>query len=167
MFGKNKVYLLIFIVIVAIGISFYGVSTPTLEKDIYSCNKAKPHLRFSCYRAALENHFPQTGDTEQYVRVLEKNTELSLKAAGNQDYAIFGTNCHTFYHAVGDFVATHAGDKPLQELLSYNSGKCTAGYMMGVYKRLALADGFSTPLLKSFYDVCSQGQENQCAHEIG
>lgn len=139
---------------------------PTLEKDISSCNRAKPHLRFSCYRASLEKHFTD-GDPEQYVRDLEKNTKLSLKAIGNQSYAIFGTNCHTFYHAVGDFVATHAPDKPLQQLISYNSGKCTAGYSMGLYKRLALADGFSTPLLKNFYDACPHGQENQCAHEIG
>ena len=167
MFGHNKVYFLVPIVVIALGIFFYSLPAPTLENDVYSCNKAKPHLRFSCYRAVLEEYFPSAGDPEQYVRALEKDTKLSLKAVDNQSYAIFGTNCHTFYHAVGDFVATHAGNKPLQELLSYNSGKCTAGYTMGVYKRLALADGYSTPLLKSFYDVCPQGQENQCAHEIG
>ncbi len=167
--SPHRIYFFVFILIISFGTSFYfyATTTHTFEKDVYSCNRAKPHLRFSCYRVTLENHFPQADDTGQYVRTLEKNTELSLKTVDNQAYAIFGTNCHTFYHAVGDFAATHAGDKPLQELLSYNSGKCTAGYTMGVYKRLALADGYSTALLKSFYDVCPQGQENQCSHEIG
>lgn len=166
---SNKRYPLVFIATISFGVFFYIYSAPapTLEKDVYSCGRADPHLRFSCYRAALEKYFPPAGDPEQYVRALEKNTELSFKAVENKEYAIFGTNCHTFYHAVGDFVATHAGDKALQELLAYNSGKCTAGYTMGVYKRLALVDGYPTPLLKSFYDVCPQGQENQCAHEIG
>ena len=85
---------------------------------------------------------------------------------GKISYAIFGTNCHTFYHAAGDFMATYSNES-VQKILDLGPTTCTNGYTMGVYKRLALKNHYATDTFKEFYKVCKKGAENQCAHEIG
>lgn len=135
------------------------------SREASSCNSIATEFRFSCYRAILEKHY--SGNLEGYLQKIENDTNLNFKVGADISYAIFGTNCHTFYHALGDFVATYDDDKSLETLLAYGPGTCTAGYTMGLYKRIALKNYFSTDVLKKFYEVCKPGEHNQCVHEIG
>src|SRR5690242_11509439 len=80
---------------------------PNFSQEISKCNSAKSELRFSCYRSALETAYGSRKFTgpEEFNREIEGNTALNFHSDDNS-YAVFGTNCHTFYHAVGDFIAT-------------------------------------------------------------
>lgn len=136
--------------------------------DVKACNSVETSHRFSCYRAVIETYYK--GNISGFITRLKDEKDLSFEAtfgeSGEVSYAIFGTNCHTFYHATGDFIATYSNEG-VQKILDYGPTTCTNGYTMGVYKRLALKNGFPTDLLKKFYEVCKEGAENQCAHEIG
>ncbi|MEX2028514.1 MAG: hypothetical protein WD988_03410 [Candidatus Curtissbacteria bacterium] len=146
------------------------VKTPDqkLSKGISGCNTVETNLRFSCYRSVIEKSYK--GDLEGFSKKIQNDKSLSfeVKFANNKDisYAIFGTNCHTFYHAAGDFVATYS-DKDVKTILSMGTPNCTSGYTMGVYKRIALKKHFDEETLKEFWKVCQEGSQNQCAHEIG
>lgn len=143
-------------------------SEDRFSKDISKCNIVTTQLRFSCYRSVIETYYKE--DLQGFLKKLKNNGNLSVKEAfaRNRDvsYAIFGTNCHTFYHAVGDFVATYSNDN-LQTMLEAGPSTCTNGYTMGIYKRFALKNRFDSAVLKEFFEVCKKGAENQCAHEIG
>ena len=97
---------------------------------------------------------------------VENDADLTFKGK-DTSYAIFGTNCHTFYHAVGDLIATESTEPDIQSALNNCSLSCTNGCMMGLYKRTALENSFPTDLLKEFYEVCRDEEKHQCAHEIG
>lgn len=137
--------------------------------EIRKCNDAASEIRFSCYRAAMEKYY--TEDIEGFSKLLKNHKEISFENTfandNNVTYAIFGTNCHTFYHAAGDFIATHAKNKSVVEKLLYGSNACTSGYMMGLYKRTALINNFSEEILRDFFEDCGRFGTHQCAHEIG
>lgn len=166
-----KLMLLISVLLVLTSILWFQVfskSESGFSADITSCNTQVTNLRFSCYRAILEKHYKK--DTIGLLNKLKDSDGLAIKEAfmpgGDVSYAIFGTNCHTFYHAVGDFVATYSSDD-LKNMVDQGPTTCTNGYTMGVYKRIALKNRFDSSVLKQFFEVCKKGAENQCAHEIG
>lgn len=128
---------------------------------VESCNTAPKEERFSCYRAAIETRFKGEIPNDAVVR---KN--LSFKS-DDFSYAVFGTNCHTFYHAYGDYVGTKLNSKEVVDALSSGSTDCTSGFVMGLIKRASLKEGFSTEFLKQLFDECPQDSLNQCAHEVG
>ena len=165
--GKIKVILILVILIFLSTLVLIRVNkNPAFSDSVTACNGAQTNLRFSCYRAVIEKYYK--GDIPSFVSEL-KNPRLSFEEYGNNgkiSYAIFGTNCHTFYHAAGDFIATYSNES-VQKILNYGPATCTNGYTMGVYKRLALKNHFSQDLLKELYRECKKGAENQCAHEIG
>lgn len=136
----------------------------SFAQEVVDCNTAVKELRFSCYRSVLEKHYADSWQTA--IADIKNNPEMSF-ISRDHSYAIFGTNCHTFYHALGDFIATYSDTSDLENQLNLGPGDCTAGYTMGLYKRTALENNFQTDLLKKFYKICKKGQENQCAHEIG
>ena len=117
------------------------------SEDIRQCNFIEKELRFSCYRSIIEKHYK--GNLEKFLGKIENDTPLIFKGK-DTSYAIFGTNCHTFYHAAGDFIATNNIESDIQSALNLCSLACTDGCMMGLYKRIALQNGFSTNLLKEF-----------------
>jgi hypothetical protein len=167
--GRVKVIIILSILVLLSSLLFLKIyKRPTFPAAVTVCNGAETNLRFSCYRAVIEKYYKV--NISGFAQEIKINHSLSFEAmygqSGKISYAIFGTNCHTFYHAAGDFIATYSND-PLQELLDYGPTACTNGYAMGVYKRLALKNHFSEDLLKEFYRVCKKGAENQCAHEIG
>lgn len=170
----RKVKIKAFIVIVAAALfiisavyfySNFDSKGKALESEIEDCNIIATELRFSCYRSVLEKHSSKT-DLENFISSISDKHALSFISKDNS-YAIFGTNCHTFYHALGDFAATYSGIDKLEKLLNLGPSGCTAGYTMGLYKRMALKNNFSLDLLKKFYKICREDQVNQCAHEIG
>ena len=134
-------------------------------QEIANCNFVEKQLRFSCYRNVLENYY-KGGDIKSFLDKVENNASLSFKGK-DTSYAIFGTNSHTFYHAVGDFIAINNREVDIQSALNLCSRSSTNGCMMGLYKRTALEAGFPTDLLKEFYDVCREEEKYQCVHEIG
>jgi hypothetical protein len=117
----------------------------------------------------MEEHFGK--DPEMFLVYLKDHKNLNFderaRNKGEVSYAIFGTNCHTFYHSAGDFVATHLNSRELKSLIDDAPVSCTNGYIMGLYKRLGLMNHFETDLLRKFFELCKKGAENQCAHEIG
>jgi hypothetical protein len=143
--------------------SFLQESKNTVFADkITQCNSVIANQRFSCYRTAIESYYQgRTPEDDADIAAV-----LSFRS-DDSSYAIFGTNCHTFYHAFGDYIATYAKDLSLEDELNICPYSCTSGCTMGLYKRLALKNGFSNDLLKDFYKKCRSGEENQCAHEIG
>lgn len=147
----------------------YQKSQNSFLTDIENCNDAASEIRFSCYRAMMEKYY--AGNPEELSELLRSDTKLSFEstfAKGDSvTYAIFGTNCHTFYHAVGDFIAIHVKNKSVAENLSYGSNICTSGYMMGLYKRTAIISKFSEEIMSEFFEDCGQFGTHQCAHEIG
>ncbi len=144
------------------------VPIATFSSDIQKCNSVETNLRFSCYRATIEKYF--IGNVPGFLDELKKKHALSFEASyadnGKISYAIFGTNCHTFYHAAGDFVATYSKDD-LKKMVDEGPQTCTSGYIMGVYKRVALVNHYDENVIKQFWTGCKKGSENQCAHEIG
>ena len=133
---------------------------------VEKCNRVVTEERFSCYRKALQDSY-ESASVANFVRYVQEDAGLSFAVGkGEVTYAIFGANCHTFYHALGDFVAMHADGDP-KDLLYMGSTKCTGGYLMGLYKRMALEEGFAVELLKTFYGVSRLEERAQAAHEIG
>lgn len=130
-------------------------------KGVESCNASPKEERFSCYRAEIEARFKGEIPSENAVK---KN--LSFKS-GDYSYAVFGTNCHTFYHAYGDYLATHLEKETWQDALSSCSEDCTSGCYMGLIKRLSLKTNFESEVLKDLFDQCPETSINQCAHEVG
>ncbi len=157
--------------VVAFGMAtFLFLSTPrSLEASIALCQeKSTKEERFSCFRRALEEYW-KNEPVEEYVHDVEK-LPLVFKNAGEAAYAIFGTNCHTFYHALGDFAAAHSEGMSLKDLFDAGSADCTAGYMMGLHKRMALMHNYSDDIMRSLYETCSARKPkivHSCAHEIG
>jgi len=135
------------------------------SKEIEQCNFLEKQLRFSCYRSAIE-HYYKGGDIKGFLDKVENNANLTFKGK-DTSYAVFGTNSHTFYHALGDLIATKNTEPDIQSALKLCSLAHTNGCMMGLYKRTALEKGFPTDLLKEFYKVCREEEKHQCAHEIG
>lgn len=169
-FGKRKRNILTFIgtVIFLVGIAGIFIlrerAAAALPKAVNLCNKEDSRLRFSCYRSAVEKNF--RGNLGDYLLSIKSRKDLDFSVEeGSAAYAIFGTNCHTFYHALGDFAASHGND--LEELVKYNPAKCTGGYTMGLYKRLALKSDFDSTIMRKMMDICPVNESVQCAHEVG
>lgn len=164
----RKEWLLAPVAVVLIGLVVFATGRLSFIGRIASCNTAPKEERFSCYRASIEKTFGKDAPTfAAYLKANGETLHATLsQTTGAADYAIFGTNCHTFYHAAGDYVATYAsGD--LKALLDMGPTDCTNGYTMGVYKRVALRDNFATDTLKAFVVDCKEGAMNQCSHEVG
>lgn len=168
--GKNKLTA-VFLTFIGAALVFasvyYFVPREVLggfSRDIEQCNFIEKQLRFSCYRSVVEKYYK--GDLEKFLSKVKNDASLTFKGK-DTSYAIFGTNCHTFYHAVGDFIATNNTEPDIKSALNHCSLSCTNGCMMGLYKRTALENGFPTDLLKEFYGACREGEKHQCAHEIG
>lgn len=136
-----------------------------ITESIRKCNSATGRLRFSCYRAAIQRH--RTGPMAEYTQSLEKNEHINFKTDDNS-YSIFGNNCHTFYHALGDYIATEAVDTgKVKETIAMCPQGCQAGCAMGISKRMSLRRGYDLDFFKSFYAGCRPFEKHQCAHEIG
>ena len=131
---------------------------------ISECNSVSQESRFSCYRSGIEKYHKD--EPMKFILELKNDNLLTFKG-DDASYALFGTNCHTFYHAVGDFIAEHITSSNMSHLYRMCPTACTSGCMMGVYKRYALKNNFPTDLLKSYYDYCRKEERSQCAHEIG
>jgi hypothetical protein len=155
--------------IVAVFVVFFYFASPeargSFSQDIEQCNFSEKQVRFSCYRSVIEDYY-KGGDIESFLNKIENDIDLSFKAK-DTSYAIFGTNGHTFYHALGDFIATKNTEPDIESALKLCSLAHTNGCMMGLYKRIALEKGFPTDLLKEFYEICREEEKHQCAHEIG
>jgi hypothetical protein len=171
-FKIKKSHIKIFapIILLAAIIAFYAVrpAQGSFEAEVKKCNSFAKNLVFSCYRSSMEKYF--AGDPSKITPYLRDDKRLTFDHVakdGNISYAVFGTNCHTFYHAAGDFVASHSDVKNLKSLIDDAPLKCTNGYTMGLYKRFAIANNFDMDLLSRFWTECKKGVEVQCAHEIG
>ncbi len=165
---RHRTYILAaFVLLILVG-AIYSLYPRPFLSQLVACDSANKEDRFSCYRVAIGDVFGRNPVTfAGYIRENEERIRLALSQENaNVSYAVFGTNCHTFYHAAGDFVATFSSED-LKTQLSYGPTVCTNGYTMGLYKRLALKDGYSPQLLKKFYTECKDGAQTQCAHEIG
>ena len=167
--GKLKKYIVISILLVSLVLFaiYYGIFADAERKfvrEIEGCNLIEKELRFSCYRKVLEKYYE--GEFENFLEDIKNNASISFKGK-DTSYAIFGTNCHTFYHAVGDFIATNNTEDAVRSSLDYCPLSCTNGCMMGLYKRIALENNFTTEILEEFYSTCRQEEKHQCAHEVG
>ncbi|MDZ4260314.1 MAG: hypothetical protein U1A25_01490, partial [Candidatus Sungbacteria bacterium] len=142
---------------------FRGVSSP-LAKNVAECNNILKQNRFSCFRAALERNY-KGGDLGFFVKSIEQDTTIDLHSQDNS-YAIFGTNSHTFYHALGDLMATY-DSRPIEDIVSLCPLTSTSGCAMGLHKRIALRNAYMPDTHQSFYAACRNAEKHQCAHEIG
>lgn len=164
---------LTFVLVVLFSFFFFTVHRETFTEEVQKCHATATNVRFSCYRTIIERHYK--GSVPKLAEDFKNTDQLNLSFADSPGtdkkvtYAIFGTNCHTFYHGVGDFVATWADleNLNLSELISIAPANCTDGFIMGLYKRLALRSEYDMNLLSQFWQSCRKGSENQCAHEIG
>lgn len=168
-FSKIKRFLLpaLGLVILTLALIFllpFNAASSLLAKDIAQCNNIPKQERFSCFRVALEQNYHE-GDLRSFVNRIEADTTLDLHSQDNS-YAIFGTNSHTLYHALGDLIATH-DPRPVEDLIRLCPLTSTSGCAMGLHKRIALRNGYALAIHKSFYDACHTTEKHQCAHEIG
>lgn len=134
------------------------------SKNIEKCNSEFKTDKFSCYRSTIEKFYKD--DLDGFFRYVEGKNDLTFSST-DKSYAIFGTSCHTFYHAAGDYIASETKGLPLSSAISYCPRTCTSGCIMGLYKRKGLEASYSTDSLKDFFNLCRQGEGHQCAHEIG
>lgn len=140
------------------------------DKEINSCNTEESNARFSCYRETIQKYYSDNLpglENKIHGRNDILFNDLSVPSGEDVSYAIFGTNCHTFYHAVGDFIATTKQGTKLPELVKYCPNTCTSGCIMGLYKRVALQNKYSENILKAFAADCPSDSTAQCSHEIG
>lgn len=133
------------------------------------CHAVDKRLRFSCYRAAIEGHFAgnPAALTEAVKTLPLTGSQATVSDEKDPSYAIFGTNCHTFYHAMGDFLAEKNPQASVSSLLANCPTGCTSGCTMGLFKRSSLLHGFSDAHIASLFPSCRAGEEHQCSHEIG
>jgi hypothetical protein len=132
------------------------------------CNTMPEILRFSCYRSTIEQYFGK--DTITFGEWIHSHQNISFETAkkgGKVSYAVFGTNYHTFYHAAGDYIATYNRGKDILYVRNLGASTCTNGYIMGLYKRLALQQKFSLDYIKKLYTSCPEDEGYWCAHEVG
>ncbi len=140
-----------------------ATSVQTLVTKVSDCDKVAKELRFSCFRSAVDKYYQGKPADETYSLQSKLNFH-----SDDTSYAIFGTNCHTYYHALGDYIATHSPTEPdPADKLSACPQDCTSGCTMGLYKRLALENNYALPYIKNLYDICRDGEGPQCSHEIG
>ncbi len=141
-----------------------------LRSRVTFCNTEAPHLRFSCYRAELEKVYDSNPLYQENMRsFVNFVSDAGVKFRSEDDdisYAHFGTNCHTFYHALGDTIGTY-GEGSITQLHALCPLDCTSGCAMGLHKRMALKSGFSDEENKEFYRACTDSEKHQCTHEIG
>jgi hypothetical protein len=163
----NKKVFVICLVAVAVIAAVFLLNQPQASaefaEDVDVCNKVDSNLRFSCYSASIQKHYDK--DVDKLLADIKKDEKLNFKSE-DQSYAVFGTNCHTFYHSVGDFIAT-ISTEDFAAQISKAPLTCTAAAIMGLYKRTALKDDFSEDVLKSMWTLCPKGAEHQCTHEVG
>lgn len=168
LFPIALILLIIFIAEGSTGFNFiykvFSADKYEFASQIDKCNETDTENRFSCYRNVLEKYYD--GSLDNLTTWVEGNKHISFENR-NYDYAIFGTNCHTFYHAMGDYVATKGDGKKIDTLVDYGTNKCTSGYIMGLYKRVALQNQFDSQILSKFYDLCPESSKHSCAHEVG
>ncbi len=138
------------------------------ERKVSACHAMDKKVKFSCYRSAIEMYYHSDPlDLSKKIKTDANFSRLLKRATVDSSYANFGTNCHTFYHAAGDFLAESFPDNSVGENLALCSGECTAGCTMGLLKRTALQNNFAEDILQEFFRSCKTGEEHQCAHEIG
>lgn len=135
-----------------------------LVHSLQTCESVPRAERFSCFRAQIETHAEK--DLEGYMSRLNRLAPEFTKT-GDNSYAVFGTNCHTFYHALGDFAAMHAEGRSVKELIKLGDMRCAAGYVMGLFKRLTYENNYQGDYLSQMYPVCPPAERNSCAHELG
>lgn len=158
-------------IVSVLGVLFYsGVTTSGMAFEVDACRGLGRAELFSCYRSVLGRHFD--GDLLIYLQDIQ-SAELTFKddATKGEPYGIFGTACHTFYHALGDFVASETPHLGVKEQLELGSSTCSAGYAMGLMKRRAYLSGYATTTLRSdlteFFRWCYPESKEWCAHEVG
>jgi hypothetical protein len=162
--SHRTIGILIVISIAAIALGLGWSRAFSLEAKVHACATYPGEERFSCYRAAIEKNWNKK-DLKAYITKLMD--ESITFENDERTYSINGTNCHTFYHAVGDFAATKGGEYTFLELLSLGTPRCTAAYAMGLYKRYAYDHDYPPGLAEEYYRECYIGSNHQCAHEIG
>lgn len=135
-----------------------------LVRSMKRCESVSKEERFSCFRATLEQR--ANGGLVHYMAQLNELAPQFTKT-GDNSYAVFGTNCHTFYHALGDYAAMHAEGRSVEELLTLGDMRCAAGYVMGLFKRLTYENNYRGEYLSRMYDLCPHAEKNSCAHELG
>ena len=166
--AKTLSLFVIFIIFLTGGIVIYKKNRiKLLVAEVATCNSTSKELKFSCYRKTIEKYY--RGDLKGfYKEVIKDERALNFKGKEDASYAIFGTNCHSFYHAAGDFIATNIEPKStIESAVNYCTTACTSGCVMGLYKRVALDRGYSEDLLRQLYAACPSESNHQCAHEIG
>ena len=138
-----------------------GVS---LKESVLNCLQSPQIERFSCYQRAIDNHY--NNNLESYVSSIEFQVdEFFVDDVSN--YGTFGTSCHTFYHAVGDFISRQVPLEDFDQAVDLCSNNCTGGCLMGLYMRKGLQESYSTESLLSLKNYCIQDQETLCSHTLG
>lgn len=145
--------------------AWFFLDTNNLSDNLTACQDSTTQERFSCFRAVIEEHFTDS-NLEAYVSYVQANA-FTENETGGGEYAIFGTNCHTLYHALGDFVAAHRGTLPLKEAVLLGDIRCAGGYYMGFYKRNTYLNNYDDASIKAIYETCPEFAEVECAHELG
>lgn len=165
----TPVRLLLILTVIAIA-ALVGLKTQKtkglqdIQTALIACNDQEQALRYSCYRAVIETSFQ--GDLESYINTLGSvNTQIF--SSSDNTYAIFGTNCHTYYHALGDYIASSLQPHQVQDAINLCPMGCTQGCVMGVSKRMSLRNDYSDEYFQTFYDACREEEKHHCAHEIG
>lgn len=148
-----------------IALLYVYVSDSALSRAIQHCESTPVAERFSCFRVAIEKHH-SGNDLSAYTAFVQERVYTKNDTGGGA-YAIFGTNCHTLQHALGDFVATKSEDIPPEEALRYGDGRCAGGFYMGFLKRYAYMHEYSNQSLSALYDACPHTAREECAHELG
>lgn len=165
-FGKNVGFGVLFLILLIVGLYSSGAFNDFLfVKAMKRCNIVSEEERFSCFRAGLEN-YPMS-NLEEHIAHVELLVPKFTTNSEDTSYAIFGTNCHTFYHALGDFVAMHAEGRSVEELIKIGTMRCTAGYAMGFFKRLAYEHDYHDQYISNILEACPSPAWNSCVHEVG
>jgi len=161
--------IILFILVIFLGV-FLQINdrdTRVFSSSVEECNRVDQTERFSCFRSSLDNFFKKNEEKglKSFMEIIEEQN-LSFDSDDNS-YAIFGTNCHTYYHAVGDLLATYRGDEDIESTLGLCPLSCTSACMMGFFKRTAIAENFSSETLSTLYGACRDEELKSCSHEVG
>lgn len=138
----------------------------TIAEKVASCNVEKVERKFSCYRALLDGIY-KGQPIEEFVRAIEQDSSISFKKRADP-IGVFGTNCHNFYHALGDFIASESQDHVnLEEFFELCPSTCTGGCYMAAFKRNVMNQDYSSESIQKNLTACTKLSPYACSHEYG
>ncbi|MEM3086398.1 MAG: hypothetical protein QXT68_04575 [Halobacteria archaeon] len=138
-------------------------SAPDFQERILFCGREPSPARMPCFKWAIADMWAR-GMNLTGIAAYDRYTREPHVSPGDVG-SPFGNNCHTFYHAVGEFIAENLAQEP-ERAMALAPPTCTGGAYMAILHRLHLVHGYDPEMLRRAYRACPDVPAI-CAHVVG